>query len=251
MIPVVFKPVTKILKLTLDSHPVKLSPSFQSKVENFWNNFNNDNRFTLGEIFHVAAVEETAECVNLNLKTTDYAHYLFSVKQANVGEEGCKVIYGAGLIETADSYFVFGEMSDKTAYPGRLQCVGGGLSRQDLHNDEFQLKDSVLREMTEELGIKEQAVKNCSVQFIKTGGDFDFIAILFHIQLKMTLRELHDTYNDLCLILSAKGESPEFASIISIKNESTEVEDFIKNNTSETVDYLIPYLKKMSSVHSM
>ncbi|KZE69002.1 hypothetical protein AWM68_01680 [Fictibacillus phosphorivorans] len=244
MKPVTLKPVTKPLQITLDDHPVRLSPTFQSEVENFWTRFNSDSRFTRGEVFHVDALEEKDKEIKLHLKSTDYAHYLYSVKNEPVSNEGCRVIYGAGLVETSDSYFVFGEMNKHTAYPGRLQCVGGGLSREDLQGNEFQLRISVLREMTEELGIHKEHVTNCSPCFVKTGGTYDFITVLFYIQLDLTLNQLKERYKAFCEELMDKGEIPEFAEMITIKNEPVTIKNFINNDIRSSVDYLFPLLKK-------
>ena len=179
------------------------------------------------------------------LKPSNYAHYLYSVRTKNISDNACKVIYGAGLVETRDSYFVFGEMNNHTAYPGRLQCVGGGLSRSDLQSNHFQMQNSVLREMTEELGIDLNCVKSCSVRFLKTGGDYDFLAVLFHIQLNLTNNELEDEFNKMSEASIAIGEKSEFVRLVSIKNEPSSINDFINNNHRPSVDYLIPLLNKM------
>ncbi|MBN3554602.1 hypothetical protein JYA63_10020 [Fictibacillus nanhaiensis] len=245
MKPVLLQVVSKSLKLILDNHPLQLPKSFQSEVETFWSRFNYENRFTNGEVFHIDEMKETDQEFVFDLKSSNYAHYLYSVKTKNMGDHACRVIYGAGLVETSDSYFVFGEMNDQTAYPGRLQCVGGGLSRTDLHGNQFQLQDSVLREMTEELGIHLDCVSSCSVRFLKTGGDYDFLAVLFHVQLNLTNSQLEDEYNKLSEVFLAIGEKSEFVRLVSIKNEPSSINDFIDNNHRDTVDYLIPLLNRM------
>ncbi len=245
MKPVCLQVLSKPLKIILESHPIQLPASFQSKVETFWSDYNDDNRFTKGEVFHIDQTVETDQEINLHLKPSDYAHYLYSVKTKNMSRHACRVIYGAGLVETKDSYFVFGEMNDHTAYPGRLQCVGGGLSRNDLKGNQFQLQDSVLREMIEELGIQLDCVSSCSVRFLKTGGDYDFLAILFHVQLNLTNSQLEDEYKKLSEASLASGEKSEFVRLVSIKNEPSSINDFIDTNHRDTVDYLIPLLNKM------
>ncbi|MET3729390.1 hypothetical protein ABID52_002971 [Fictibacillus halophilus] len=245
MKPVLLQVVAKSLKLILDNHPLQLPKSFQSEVETFWSRFNHDNRFTNGEVFHIDEMKETEQEIVFDLRLSDYAHYLYSVKTKNRSDHACRVIYGAGLVETKDSYFVFGEMNDHTAYPGRLQCVGGGLSRTDLQSNQFQLQDSVLREMTEELGIQLHCVTSCSVRFLKTGGDYDFLAVLFHIQLNLTNSQLEYEYNKLSEASIAIGEKSEFVRLVSVKNEPSSINNFINNNHRPSVDYLIPLLKEM------
>ncbi|MFE1245281.1 hypothetical protein ACFW35_14215 [Fictibacillus sp. NPDC058756] len=180
MKPAVLTYVTKPLSVKLDEIPVELPEPFQDKVENFWSEINKDNRFTRGEVFHVNTVEESQYFLNVILKRSDYAYYLYSVRNKQIEMERCRVIYSAGLVETADSFFVFGEMGKNTAYPGRLQCVGGGLSVHDLQDSVFNLEKSLLRELHEELGIIDNNdVKECGVKYLKTGGDFDFITITY------------------------------------------------------------------------
>jgi 8-oxo-dGTP pyrophosphatase MutT (NUDIX family) len=239
--------VTKPLSVKLDENPVELPAPFQDKVDNFWSAINKNNRFSRGEVFHVDTVKENQDFLNVILKRSDYAYYLYSVRNKQIKMERCRVIYSAGLVETADSYFVFGEMGKNTAYPGRLQCVGGGLSNQDLHDSRFDLEKSVLRELREELGIENKSdVKDCSVKYLKTGGDFDFITVLYHIQLNLALVQLDDQYEEYCEGLIAKGESPEFQRIVRVKNDINIIEEFIRNEKRDSVDYLFPFLKEMN-----
>jgi 8-oxo-dGTP pyrophosphatase MutT (NUDIX family) len=246
MKPAVLTHVTKPLSVKLDENPVELKLSFQEKIDSFWMDINKDNRFTRGEVFHVDAIEENQDFLNVKLKRTDYAYYLYSVRNKQIEMDRCRVIYGAGLVETADSFFVFGEMGKNTAYPGRLQCVGGGLSSQDLHESFFDLEKSVLRELHEELGItNHNDVKDCSVKYMKTGGDFDFITALFHIQLNITLEQLKEKYEAYCKTLVTMGESPEFHRIEWVKNDNQSIEAYIQKEKRDSVDYLFPLLREM------
>lgn len=248
MKPAVLTYVTKPLSVKLDENPVELPAPFQEKVDNFWLTFNKDNRFSRGEVFHVDTVKETQDFLAVILKRSDYAYYLYSVRNKQIEMERCRVIYSAGLVETADSFFVFGEMAKNTAYPGRLQCVGGGLSKHDLQNSFFNLEKSVLRELHEELGIaNDNNVKDCVVKYLKTGGDFDFITVLYHIQLNLTLEQLVDQYEEFCKALIAKGEIPEFQRIVWLKNANKSIEEFIRNEKRDSVDYLFPLLKEMNN----
>lgn len=244
MKPAILQVISKPLKIVLDIHPIQLPESFLSEVNTFWSRYNHDNRFTNGEVFHIHEVKETDREMILYLKSSNYAHYLYSVK-TDICLHACRVIYGAGLVETSDSYLVFGAMNELTAYPGRLQCVGGGLSRSDLHGNQFKLQDSVLREMTEELGIHIDCVKACSIRFLKTGGDYDFIAVLFHIELELTRDQLMDKYNEFSKDLLANGEETEFVELISVMNEPDVLDAFIQHNHRPSVDYLIPLLKQL------
>lgn len=247
MKPATLTHITKPLSVKLDENPVELPAPFQDKINNFWNVINKDNRFSRGEVYHVNMVEESQDFLNVILKRSDYAYYLYSVRNKQIEMERCRVIYSVGLVETADSFFVFGEMGKNTAYPGRLQCVGGGLSKHDLQESFFNLEKSLLRELHEELGITDNnEVKDCAVKYMKTGGDFDFITVLYHIQLNLTLEKLDEQYEAFCKALIAKGESPEFHRIVWLKNDYKSIEDFLHNEKRDSVDYLFPFLREMN-----
>jgi hypothetical protein len=245
MKPTVLTPITKPLKVRADGNAVELSDQHHFEIEHYWKQINVNKRFTLGEVFHVHSIEEHEDRFDIILRTTDYAHYLHSVRYETAVEKSCKVVYGAGLVETKDSYFVFGEMADHTAYPGRLQCVGGSLSLEDKNNEYFDLEKSVLRELSEEIGIDDvEKLCDSEVQFIKTGGTYDFIAVLFHINLDLAIKEFQQHYAAYCNKLIAKGEQPEFKRLVTLKNDPNKIREFLQTERRETVDYLFPLLEQ-------
>ncbi|MDR7071512.1 hypothetical protein [Fictibacillus barbaricus] len=245
MKPTVLTPITKPLKVRADGHAVELSDQHNFEIEQYWKQINVNERFTRGEIFHVHSIEEHEDRFDIILRTTDYAHYLHSVRYDTADDKSCKVVYGAGLVETKDSYFVFGEMANHTAYPGRLQCVGGSLSDEDKNGTYFDLEKSVLRELSEEIGIDDvEKLCDSEVQFIKTGGTYDFIAVLFHINLDLTLKEFQQYYTAYCNELIANGEQPEFKRLVTLKNNLNEISEFLKTERRDAVDYLFSLLEQ-------
>ncbi|MBY6037610.1 hypothetical protein KUV80_13145 [Fictibacillus nanhaiensis] len=246
MNPTVISSLTKPVRIKASSKPAQLSKDYQQKVENFWEVVNANHRFTRGEVFFVESIVEKQDFYDINLVVSDYAHYLYSVRSERKELESCKVIYGAGLVETKDSFLIFGEMANHTAYPQRLQCVGGGLSKEDLNDGFFDLERNVLRELTEELGIHyPEDIQNCSVKYIKTGGTYDFIAVLYHIQLNVTLQQFQERYEAFCQDLLSNGEVPEFQDIIYLKNDSQTINNYLQHETRLSVDYLFPLLKQL------
>lgn len=250
MKPTVLTPINKQVIIEYAGDEVQLPSERKGEIEDFWLEINRDGTFQRGEIFHVCSIIEQEDLCKVLLKHTDYAHYLHTVRNYITDEEGCKVVYGAGLVETNDCKYIFGEMGNHTAYPGRLQCVGGGLSSEDRNGNYFDMKQSVLRELAEELGVQNSdRIESCIPKFIKAGGPYDFIVILFHIKLRDTAEEFFAKYDNFTETIIAQGEKPEFHNIICIDNSREAVLNFLENDTRQSVDYLRPLLKQMVALH--
>jgi 8-oxo-dGTP pyrophosphatase MutT (NUDIX family) len=247
--PIELIPMTKEVEIEYTQNPVQLSAQRKKEIEDFWLEINLHNSFHRGEVFSVDSIFDQDYSYKIMLNRTDYAHYLHTVRNHINDEEGCKVVYGAGLVETTDSVFVFGEMASHTAYPGRLQCVGGGLSLDDKKGNYFDIKESVLRELAEELGVGKNVVEKSTPVFIKKGGTYDFIVILYHIKLKISENELIKNYQSFMEELINKGEKPEFQKVVYIKNKIEEITDFFNHNEKEFVDYLQPFLEQIANRH--
>jgi len=161
-------PITKEVEIEYTQNSVQLSSKRKNEIEEFWMEINQDGSFHRGEVFSVESLIERENSYKIMVGCTDYAHYLHTVRNHIEDEEGCKVVFGAGLVETKDSKLVFGEMANHTAFPGRLQCVGGGLSWEDKKGNHFDIKESVLRELNEELGVdRSKHIEKCVPVFIK------------------------------------------------------------------------------------
>jgi hypothetical protein len=247
--PIILTPLTKEVKVEYTQNSVQLSSIRKREIEDFWNTINQHSSFHRGEVFNVFSIIEQDDLCKIMLNCTDYAHYLHTVRNNITDEEGCKVVYGAGLVETNDSKFVFGEMGSHTAYPSRLQCVGGGLSREDKKGNYFDINESVIRELAEELGVDYcNHIEKCTPVFIKKGGTYDFLVILYHIKLKVTAKELNKNYQKFTEELFIKGEKPEFQKVIYIENNKKVITSFFEKDDRNCVDYLQPYLEQMGEI---
>ncbi len=244
--PINLTPITKKVEVHFTHNVVQLSSKRKREIEAFWEEVNRDGSFHRGEAFHVDAVTEDEDAFRFLLKQTDYAHYLHTVRNHMKDEEGCRIVFGAGLAETQDAVFVFGEMADHTAYPGRLQCAGGGLSREDLNGNYFDMERSVLREMQEELGVAPHHVERCTPVYVKSGGTYDFFSILFHVKLNILQSELKEIYKKFAETLVSKGEQPEFKDVIFLENNKKAIHNFIENDLRPFEDNLKPFLQKMA-----
>lgn len=204
------QPLMKEIEIIYSGEKIQLSSIRKNEIENFWTEINKTHTFFRGEVFTVESILELEKTYRIVVNRTDYAHYLHTVKNNLVDEEACKVIFGAGLVETIDSFFILGEMACHTAYPGRVQFVGGGLGWEDLKEDRFDIKASVLRELHEELGVTSKYVSNCKPVHVKIGGTYNSIVILFHITIDLSKKEFLHHYSLFINKLCNKGEKPEF-----------------------------------------
>lgn len=252
MKPVQLTPLTKEVVIEYTQKLVPLSSKRKSEIEKFWEEINQDGSFYRGEVFHVDSVTEQDDLYKIMLSRTDYAHYLHTVRNRITDEEGCRVVFGAGLVETKDSKFVFGEMANHTAHPGRLQCVGGGLSWEDLKGNYFTIKQNVLRELHEELGIDpHKHIETLRPVYLKNGGIHNSIVILYHIQLTIPQNELINIYQDFTEKLLREGEKPEFQNVICLENKKEAINRFFENDDRQCADYLEPCLRQMAKEKSM
>lgn len=247
MKPTILTPITKEIKIEYTGDPVQLTAARSKEIEDFWLEVNHNRRFHRGEVFSVSSIVEQQDLFTVQLSRTDYAHYLHTVRNSVFDQESCKVIFAAGLVETNDSKYIFGEMNSHTAYPGRLQCVGGGLSWEDKIGNFFDSKKSVLRELSEELGITDSdQIKSCIPVFIKTGGTYDFIVVLYRIKLRFTAEELLLHYQRFIDHLLKEGEKPEFQNLIVLDNTLESIKSFFQTKERYCVDYVEPFLIKMA-----
>ncbi len=245
MKPTILTPIAKEIIIEYTGDIVQLTANRSKEIEDFWLEVNQQGRFHRGEVFTVFSIQEQPDLYTVQLSRTDYAHYLHTVRNSIFDEESCKVIFAAGLVETSDSKFIFGEMNSHTAYPGRMQCVGGGLSWEDKVGNIFDSKQSVLRELSEELGItNSEQIESCAPVFIKTGGTYDFIVVLYHIKLRFTAEELLLHYQQFIDHLLTVEEKPEFQNLIVLDNTFEAINRFFQNENRYCVDYLEPFLVK-------
>ena len=239
-------PLDKKVEVICTQNPVQLSAKRQDEIEEFWVDINKDGKFYRGEAFDIESVTEEKDKYKIQLNITDYAHHLHTIRNHISDEERCRTIFSAGLVETSDSKFIIGEMASDTAYPGKLQCAGGGLSNKDLDGDYFDLKKSVLRETKEELAIdEEEHVEQCQPVLMKDVHIHDSLVVLYHLKVNLSVKEFQENYQRYVDELKSYNEVPEFKSIVFIENNKEAVYSFCNKDDRSRDDYLEPFLKYM------
>ncbi|HEU4964910.1 MAG TPA: hypothetical protein VFV52_13780 [Bacilli bacterium] len=237
------------LTVRLLSEKVSLSAAWQEKIDAHWERLLAEGKtYTRGECFTVSDVVFEGERVEVLLKQTDYAHYLYTLhhKGELPADVAIRVMYAAALVETADGRLVFGEMGQQTGHPGRLQAIGGGLDFHDVEGDRLDLRGSLLRELEEELGLDgtdAAVVKSVAPLYFKGGGDYDFLVVLYKVTLHLSAEAFLVRHRAFEREVRARGEQPELSELILLPKDPQAVEAFLREDSRWRVDYLAPFLR--------
>lgn len=241
---VVYESVPREISVTLKAESLTLAPAVQDVVDREWSRAVREHPdWFRGEVFSIAHMSLDPKRLGIELKRTDYAHYLATIRGLLDQSDACRVLYGAGIGRTADNYLVFGQMGRHTAYGGRLQGVGGGLDFADVNQNAVDVVGSVRRELAEELGLVSAAIVP---RWLKQGGPWDFVVLVCEVSLPLTLRQLLQQYRTFVRQVNDKGGVPEFEELVALKGSWSAVEDFLAADSRPRVDYLSQALRRMA-----
>ncbi|MDP5276025.1 NUDIX hydrolase [Chengkuizengella axinellae] len=246
-------------KININSVPKKMSVRYQNKdlylpdelkkeLDHYWANLiKSGKKFTRGNVYAIKDIVMNSEKLNIHLEKTDYAHYLYSREFPLSEENVCKEIHSAAMIKTSDEKMFFGEMSPNTAHPNRLQFVGGGIDLSDIKGGLVDFKHSLVREAKEEVGLDlldETITETIFPKYIKTGGLYHVIAIIYEVKLKIDSQKFEELYNDFIDLLKEAGEEPEFVNLHSVSVNLESINDFFNNEKRAMVDYIEPVFRE-------
>lgn len=121
-------------------------------------------------------------------------------------------------------------------HPGKLQFIGGGIDKNDIKNNVFDLRHNIEKEINEEIGIDVEdktLVKELKPYVLKSGGKDNFLSAIFKMDLLINEVELNKVLNRHNEKLIAKGEKVEIKSLIFVDRRKDSIEKFVKNNKIE------------------
>lgn len=241
--------VNKEIEVILSNEKLSLPLNTQEKIDRYWLKLLKDGKtLRRGDVFTVSDVEPGISKLKIEVKLTDYAHYMATFHNIIEKKYFCKIIYTAALVETLDKKIVIGEMAPNTSTPGRLQFPGGGVDKNDLENNNISLTKNITKEIKEELGIDINCKEHVSYfkqRFLKTGGIYDFYAFIFKVELNLDQQQFVKVYNNYTETLKLKNIIPEFKSLLFLNNDPAEIVNFLHNNNKSKVDYLHSLLQIM------
>lgn len=254
--PIRLTPISKPVQVIYAGRRFQLQHSVQSAIDAYWDALLQSGKtFTRGDVFTIEAIEEQESSLQIKVSLTDYAHYLATINHVSeISECPCRVVYTSVLIKTKDNDLVFGEMAEHTSTPHRLQCAGGGITRDDIQDDNvIGLLENAQMELLEETGIDcDNRDHKCKIRFsyLKQGGEGDFVGAMFMAETGMTSKEVKTLFQNHSASIVADGQKPEFTDLIFVKNAKKDIEIFLENNQKPINDYLPCLLLKCARRHS-
>jgi len=243
----IISPLTKKLIVRFNNKQVILPSDIQNKVNAYWSELiKSGKNYKRGEVFTVTEKSETVDVIEVLVKKTDYAHYLYCQNVDNLGEQGVHIIHTSVLVETSDGKTIFGRMGEQTSRAGIHQLCGGGIDNGDLKRDVFDFKHNIKKELKEELGINVgdgQRIKNFELAYLKEGGPTNKMTVVYQIELNETSEKFSKRYGEFVKSLRKNGEQPEFGDIVILDKNKEALTSFFAHGDKKFDEYMQPLFK--------
>jgi len=234
----------KAPKLLYSGERITLPNSVIEQIEKYWLELiSSGKNFRRGDVFTISKVNEKNGEISVEISLSDYAHYLATINGKIDKEYACRVVHSSVMIETLDGEFIFGEMGGDTALPGRIQCIGGGITREDLSNDgkTIDIEKNAANEMAEEVGLFADNgfhVKEFFPWAIVESGPNDFLGVVYWAKALMGIDEFLRHYAKFEAELIEKGEKPELSKIIHVSKGLKDKGGWLSEISNSYAEYL-------------
>lgn len=223
---------------------IKLPAEVTGDVEEYWTErIASGKKFSRGDVFSIDSIERGGETIRIGLSLSDYAHYLATINGKIAKDHACRVVHSSVMIEMTDGQLAFGQMSGNTALPGRVQCVGGGITRKDLADDgeHIDIRKNAATEMLEEIGIAADdagKVRSFRPWAMVESGPYGFLGLVFWAMLSVDKKEFARHYAGFETSLRAKGESPELSRIVFLDKDEKDKLKWLSELGGRHAEYL-------------
>lgn len=221
----------KAVKLKFHDRRIVLTGDEKNKIRVYWEQARkkNDTLFN-GDVLTIEKIENCEEGTCIHISLTDYAHLTYIMNHSGEKIIGCKSIAAGGLLITKDGYILLGQMGEKTSFPGIIQCIGGGISQQDIGEGESPI-NTVIRECFEETGVllEEKSVIQ-SEKYIYIRDKMTTLGFCYIVHLDFGKEEIIEIFKN------SKETDNEISRLIFIKNDKNEIKNICEK--SKLVDYL-------------
>ncbi len=236
-----------VVKLTQERFT--LPSALQSKIDKHWEVLSEKKEpLFRGEVFTISKLEEIGGKIIVQVDLSDYAHYLYTRRIGLPEKTACKNMHTACLIETQDGVLVFGRMGKATALPGNVQCVGGGLDKEDIFEDGLDLEHNIKKELMEEVGVDiadSFLVADFSLKYLKYSSVIYSVAAIFILKLKITAKEFTESYKSFEAGLTTAGTLPEFGELIYLPKNKLALKNFHQKEQAFLDHYMSSLLKEV------
>lgn len=235
------------VKIHYTNKKISLPEEYNKRVESHWESLlKTGKKLFNGDVFTIEKIEINGNEIHIYVGLTNYAHFLYTINKNNYEENDCRIIHTSVLIETSDNEFAIGEMNECTAFPFKLQFIGGGIDKEDISGEFLDLEHNIKKEISEELGIQiedKSIVRSLKPCYLKSGGERNFLSAIFKLDLLINREELIDMLNRHNKNLSLKMEMQEIRSLIFINSDKESIRAFTTTDKREKDENLIPTLE--------
>ncbi len=238
--------------ITVSEEDMPLPASLKESINAYWNSLLKKGRpFHRGDVFSIKELTETKDELRVTLQRTDFAHFIYD-KHSDLPEEfKCRVIVANALILTNDNHFVLGQMNSRTANPGRVQFIAGGIDSSDVKGKTVDIMGCLFRETSEEVGLDlndQNLVLNIEPRYVVQWGN---IALIYLIKINMDSAEFRAHYERFETSLKDREMTPEFTSIQLLPAEPEPISRFLEQDERPRVDFLGDVLKREMKSRSL
>lgn len=223
----------KKIEIKFINKEIELSKEEKEKIDKYW--IKDCQVFFRGKIFVIDNIIENNEYINIDIKYSDFAHYIYSRRFP--GEvKNCYNVWAGILLETIDNKYVLGEMSNITSSEGEYHISGGACDERELKDNHLDYETTMYRELKEEMNIDKMSLEDVQMKYLKVPYyiEEDF-GIIYKAKVKMTSNQLEEHYSKyLAKLMETRGEI-EYNKLVFVDKDKNKIEEFCKQN--KTPDY--------------
>lgn len=236
------------IKAEMKDEFVTLPDDINSKINEFWKKVEEENPALWdGELVCVDEldIDDKKHNIDIICRKSHYSHYLYNERIGIDRKYSCSSLIAGCIFETSDGYYVIGELSKETSFPGCLQVSGGSTDNDDVSNGHINVINTIKREAKEEVNIDlddKDLVDNWCIKFIdlpEDGTRLHTYIIFAKADLKISKDDMKKLYGEYLKYLSNNNLEIEFSKLYFIN----------KNKVSEDLNNLDnpkrPYLEKV------
>lgn len=169
----------------------KINKNFEelSKTINIWN----------GDLWSIKEIYEKNNIINIKVYKTNYAHHIYTSSHKVDSIYKCRGLSAAALIETIDNYYIVAEQLKGSIYENILQFPGGSFDETDKTKNNYDLMQTIKRELLEEINIdidKENLILENKFKYIYITNDKEkpSVQLFTKIKLNMTYYEFEKQF---------------------------------------------------------
>ena len=241
------------LDISFKNEKVSLPDEINKKIKENWDE--NGGRFKNGEIFYIRqyTIDKEEKNIKLDICNSYYDHYLYTRLKKEYDEYSCVNLWAGALIETNDNKFVLGRMSNETVCEGELHISGGSTDRADIFENKINYKQTMIRELYEEIGIDaddKNIVKEYKVNYLKLPNKKEVelsFGILFKVKLNIDFNLLEERFKTYKKYLQDNKLEVEFTDLYGIDKNKESIEMAIEKYGNKIPAYTIElFLKEIS-----